>query len=369
MGYVTVTGGQTAIEEAEKLLHHYRTGQSSHPLHPETIEKQMRLLVDRIMGEGGLYAPDHASLALKQAEGDPAEAAFLLRAYRSTLSRNFYTKTVDPGEMRLIRRISSTFKDIPGGQVLGPTYDYTHRLLNFSLREETEEDFSEFLEAVDIDSEQVEQTPSFKKVTELLKAENLLADSEMEQEQEPVDITREKPAFPLSRSARLQSLARGETGAMSALAYSAVRGHGKVHPTIGELRVGYADIEIEYPGRENESLYIGETMLTEVETVNSFTETINNQAGGLNLGYGLVFGHNELKAISMAVLEHSLATEGEAPVHDEEFVLLHIDSVDSSGFISHMKMPHYVTFQAQLNRLRKFQEEEGGKPEDESRKQ
>ncbi|MGY4688339.1 carbon-phosphorus lyase complex subunit PhnI [Salibacterium sp. K-3] len=368
MGYVTVTGGEAAMEEAEKLLHHYRTARSKHPLDPETIENQMRLLVDRIMGEGGLYAPDHASLALKQAEGDPSEAAFLLRAYRSTLPRRFYSNTVDPAEMRLIRRISSTFKEIPGGQILGPTYDYTHRLLNFGLREETAEGFSEFLEAVDIDSEQLQHPLSFKKVTELLKEENLLADTDMDNEEQPEDITRQKTAFPLSRSARLQSLARGETGAMSALAYSAVRGHGNVHPTIGELRVGYADIEIDYPGSENESLYIGETMLTEVETVNSFTDTMDNKAGGLHLGYGLVFGHNELKAISMAILEHTLATEGKAPVHDEEFVLLHIDSVDSSGFISHMKMPHYVTFQSQLNRLRKFKEE-GGDPEDESCKQ
>jgi len=35
--------------------------------------------------------------------------------------------------MELDRRISATFKDLPGGQVLGPTYDYTQRLLDFTL--------------------------------------------------------------------------------------------------------------------------------------------------------------------------------------------------------------------------------------------
>jgi alpha-D-ribose 1-methylphosphonate 5-triphosphate synthase subunit PhnI len=35
--------------------------------------------------------------------------------------------------MRLERRISAVYKDIPGGQMLGPTYDYTHRLLDFTL--------------------------------------------------------------------------------------------------------------------------------------------------------------------------------------------------------------------------------------------
>jgi alpha-D-ribose 1-methylphosphonate 5-triphosphate synthase subunit PhnI len=36
------------------------------------------------------------------------------------------------------RRISATFKDAPGGQVLGPTFDYTHRLLDFALAAEGE---------------------------------------------------------------------------------------------------------------------------------------------------------------------------------------------------------------------------------------
>ena len=32
-----------------------------------------------------------------------------------------------------VRRISATFKDVPGGQLLGRTRDYTQRLLDFSL--------------------------------------------------------------------------------------------------------------------------------------------------------------------------------------------------------------------------------------------
>ena len=35
--------------------------------------------------------------------------------------------------MKIDRRISATFKDVPGGQVLGPTFDYTHRLIDFKL--------------------------------------------------------------------------------------------------------------------------------------------------------------------------------------------------------------------------------------------
>src|SRR6476660_9056280 len=134
MAYVAVTGGQEAIQQAEQLVKYYRSKESNAVLDVSMIEKQLRLLVDRIMGEGGMYAPEYAAVSLKQAEGDPAEAAFLVRSYRSTLPRNHYSLVAEPANMRVIRRISSSFRDMPGGQVLGPTYDYTHRMLNFSLK-------------------------------------------------------------------------------------------------------------------------------------------------------------------------------------------------------------------------------------------
>lgn len=357
MGYVAVTGGQKAIEHASELVSYYRLKNTQEVLSTQQIESQMRLLIDRVMGEGGLYAPEYAALALKQAEGDIAEAAFLLRAYRSTLPRNYYSQTVEPGDMRVIRRISSSFKDIPGGQLLGPTYDYTHRLLNFDLRNESDGAVQSLLKSLSIENEQLESIPSFQKVADLLREQGLLANRESNEE-EPFDITREKLTFPASRSARLQSLARGETGAMTAMAYSSMRGYGAVHPTIGELRVGYSEMYIDYPfGDDDDSLYIGELMLTEVETINSFTQ---NDQGDVEfmLGYGLTFGQNEVKAISMAILERSLATSGSSPTQDEEFVLLHIDSVESNGFVSHLKLPHYITFQSMLDRIRQAKKSE-----------
>ena len=88
------------------------------------------------MGEGSLYDRELAALAVKQAQGDLIEAAFLLRAYRTTLPRFAHSLPVDTAAMQIRRRISAMFKDLPGGQVLGPTYDYTHRLLDFGLAEE-----------------------------------------------------------------------------------------------------------------------------------------------------------------------------------------------------------------------------------------
>ena len=361
MAYVAVTGGQEAITRAEKLTNYYRLKEAKAELTIDLIEKQMRLLVDRVMSEGGMYAPEYAALALKQAEGDPAEAAFLIRAYRSTLPRNHYSCTIDPSNMRVIRRISSSFRDIPGGQLLGPTTDYTHRLLKFSLKDETASEIRKFVEdylgetfAETEDGTEAEFT--FRKVADLLREQGLIKASGAAEEIEPFDITREKLSFPASRSARLQTLARGETGAMTALAYSSMRGYGAVHPTIGELRVGYVKVYIPNPlcgdGEGDDKLYIGEVLVTEVETINSFTQ--NQESGQIQflLGYGLCFGQNELKGIAMAILERSLETSGTAPAQDEEFVLLHIDSVESAGFVSHLKLPHYITFQSSLDRIR-----------------
>ena len=85
------------------------------------------------MAEGSLYDPDLAALAIKQARGVLIGAVFLIRAYRTTLPRFGYALPIDTSSMRCVRRISATFKDIPGGQILGPTFDYTHRLLDFKL--------------------------------------------------------------------------------------------------------------------------------------------------------------------------------------------------------------------------------------------
>ncbi|BBN97538.1 carbon-phosphorus lyase complex subunit PhnI [Sporolactobacillus terrae] len=354
MGYVAVTGGQQAIETANLLNQWYRLKDADHALEVTAIEKQMRHLVDRVISESGLYAPNDAALALKQAEGDPAEAAFLLRAYRSTLERNVESLTVDPGQMRVIRRISSAFKDIPGSQILGPTVDYTHRLLNFTLRnEEAQAALKSVLQQLPKqDNPHTDHRQPFRKVADLLREQGLL--SPPNARNGLVDITRDKLTFPVPRSAKLQLLSRGDTGAMTALAYSSMREHTAQHPTVAELRVGYVELTVAYPLASNETLPLGEVMVTEVETINSFTKKDNGDVQ-FQLGYGLTFGQNETKAIAMAILEQRLETDGTSPTHDEEFVLLHVDSIEANGFVSHLKLPHYITFQSKLDVLRQAQ--------------
>src|SRR5258708_28969623 len=136
MAYVAVKGGDGALRNAHAWLAEERRGDPSVPdIGRDQSREQLGRAIDRVMAEGSLYDPDLAALAIKQAQGDLIEAAFLLRAYRTTLPRFSHTRPVDTAAMRAARRISAVFKDLPGGQTLGPTYDYTHLLLAFELAE------------------------------------------------------------------------------------------------------------------------------------------------------------------------------------------------------------------------------------------
>jgi alpha-D-ribose 1-methylphosphonate 5-triphosphate synthase subunit PhnI len=303
------------------------------------------------MSEAGLYSPRYAALALKQCEGSVDEAVFLLRAYRSTLTRNYYTLPIDGKDMRVIRRISAAFKDIVGGQILGPTYDYTHRLLEFDLEKENAEELYHDVQDMIRDCGS-EKTPFCPRVSDSLKQEGLIKKFEND-EREPQDVTVHMLEFPSARSARLQTLSRADTGFVSGLAYSSLRGFGQVHPTVGELRLGYVELCVPYLFDKEESIYIGEILITEVEC---FVTADDDKKLKLTAGYGAVFGRNENKAIAISVLDRSLETEGDTPVHNEEFVLTHGDSLEMNGFISHLKLPHYVTFQSKLDSVRKTRE-------------
>ncbi|MDF2837677.1 MAG: phosphonate metabolism [Paenibacillus sp.] len=375
MGYVAVKGGTRAIEESLNRIQYERVKRGK-VLEVEAVEAGMRGLVDQVMSESSLYSEELAALAIKQAEGSPEEAVFLLRAYRSTLPRKHYSRTVRSEEMRVERRISASFKDIPGGQILGATTDYSHRLLDFEMAEETERTIQDWLEnfrradEADPAEAPIDRLP---KVLDYLRKEGLIADCPVDPA-EPDDVTRTSLTFPASRSEKLQVLTRGQTGAVTSLAYAVIRGYGMVHPTVGELRVGQFPVYVDSPLRtadnddEDEAYYIGEIKATEVEML--VPATVEKEGGrkelNLEFGYGLCYGQNETKAIAMSILDKSLERGDKSiPTQNEEFVLFHIDSVESTGFISHLKMPHYVTFQAKLSDVRKTRKGQTGEAEGE----
>ena len=357
--YVAVKGGEKAIENAHGLMAKRRRGDPSVPeLTVEQIQQQFALAVNRIMNEGSVYDSELAALALKQASGDIVEAIFLLRAYRTTLPRFGYSEPVDTNDMEIERRVSGTFKDVPGGQVLGSTYDYTHRLLDFKLLAEGK--VPEV--ATNNDSKHEHEQEPAPHVLELLNKEGLIEQSRPEDKADkiPGDLTRDPINFPASREVRLQNLARADEGFLLSLSYASMRGYGDSHPFAGEIRIGKVPVTI-IPEELGFPVELGEIQLSECEMVNQFKGS-KEQPPQFTRGYGLAFGQAERKAMVMALIERSLRAEelGEPvnyPTQDQEFVLSHTDAVSANGFVSHLKLPHYVDFQSELEMIRRLRKE------------
>ncbi len=351
--YVAVKGGERAIDNAHAWLAEDRRGDLGvAELSIAQIREQLALAVGRVMAEGSLYDPDLAALAIKQARGDLIEAVFLIRAYRTTLPRFGASHPVDTAAMACDRRISATFKDLPGGQILGPTFDYTHRLLDFTLAAEGL--------APPAPPMAPPAEGDLPHVTGFLAREDLIQ-SNPDGPDTPRDLTREPLDFPADRPLRLQALARGDEGFVLSMAYSTQRGYGKNHPFVGELRIGSVPVEMDIP-ELGFAIELGEMVLTECETVNQFTGS-KTEPPQFTRGYGLVFGQSERKAISMALVDRALRWEelGEdnegAPAQDVEFVLYHADNVQATGFLEHIKLPHYVDFQSELELIRRLRAE------------
>ncbi len=376
--YVAVKGGEAAIAAAHRLLGEVRRGDPSvRELTAEQIDQQLALAVDRVMAEGSLYDRELAAVAIKQARGDLIEAIFLVRAFRTTLPRFGFTEPADTSCMRVRRRISATYKDLPGGQILGPTFDYTHRLIDPDLAGQAPEPQSDETSArqhlstepsadapgsgVDGAGMDAAHCGKIPHVSTLLDHDGMIEPNPAANADGVVgDITREPLAFPADRDSRLQALARGDEGFLLAMGYSTQRGFGRTHPFAGEIRFGDVDVGF-VPEELGFEVPLGRVALTECEMVNQFIGS-ETQPPQFTRGYGLVFGQLERKAMSMALVDRALRADelGEetgAPAQDQEFVLSHADNVQSTGFVEHLKLPHYVDFQAELGLLRTLRAE------------
>ncbi|MDO8451181.1 MAG: carbon-phosphorus lyase complex subunit PhnI [Rhodoferax sp.] len=363
--YVAVKGGAAAIESSWRLLDAQRRGDSAiAELSVAQIRAQLSLAVDRVMSEGSLYDPELAALAIKQASGDLVEAIFLLRAYRTTLPRLGYALPLDTARIALVRRISATFKEVPGGQLLGPTYDYTQRLLDFALLAEGEGTSPPSAETVPqqdtvptAGASSAAPSATVPRINDLLAREGLLETPQQFDAAPPGDLTREPLMFPADRALRLQALARGDEGWLLAMGYSTQRGYANSHPFAGEIRRGFVSVEL-VPDELGSAIDIGDLEVTECQMINQFSGS-RDVPPQFTQGYGLAFGGAERKTMAMALVDRSLRADelGEprvAPAQDEEFVLSHADNVEASGFVQHLKLPHYVDFQAELELVRKL---------------
>lgn len=337
MAYVATRGGEKAIEQAERL---FRAEMGAiTPERVAEIRNAMPYLVDRVMGEASLYDEDLAALALAQTGGELFEAVLLLRAWRTTQPRLQVAEVIEQDTLFTHRRISAAFKDIPGGQVLGPTLDYSHRVMATDVL--GGDTFTPpAVEAADTPS------PAYHPAVSAWQAENDLVDLPVPDAttgNDIPDLTREPLLFPSKRAHTLQSLARAETGGALALGYAAMRGYGQAHPTVNELRLAEAEIMVRHPN--GTSFSAGRVKVSQAEVVSKKGEK-------LGLGFAATMGWNEVKVIAAATLDLNAPGAAKGSATEEEFFLYHTEGVESSGFCIHFKLPHYVTFQSSLDAMR-----------------
>lgn len=368
MGYAAARGGLQAIEAAEKLVARERILGHSSWLDTDQIIEKLRLAVDRVMSEGGLWDEQLAASALRQAEGDPIEAAHLLRSYRSTLPRIAYSTPIDADDMVVLRRIVPAFRNPPGPQLLGRTTDYTGRLLH-TEDDDTQRSNAEKMAAYiqenvtnfpdnDDDKNPDRTSRSPRRLLELLRDLDSVVDRRRSDDPEPFDITRLPARPPASRSARLATMARAETGALVNVWYRNILGpDGYLHEiTLGEVRHGRLPVRMLHPLTGDE-ITVSFVRVTEVEAIEDLNG-IDEDRGRFDVGYGLCFGHNEKKAIAMANLDIACERD-QGRSFLEQSILLTTDGLDASGFLEHLKLPHYVTFRSMMERkvaIRQHQE-------------
>jgi alpha-D-ribose 1-methylphosphonate 5-triphosphate synthase subunit PhnI len=195
------------------------------------------------------------------------------------------------------------------------------------------------------------------RINDLLAREGLLETPQPVDADAPGDLTRDPLMFPTDRALRLQALARGDEGWLLAMGYSTQRGYANSHPFAGEIRRGFVSVEL-VPDELGFAIDIGELEITECQMINQFSGS-REVPPQFTQGYGLAFGGAERKTMAMALVDRALRADelGEprvAPAQDEEFVLSHADNVEASGFVQHLKLPHYVDFQAELELVRKL---------------
>jgi alpha-D-ribose 1-methylphosphonate 5-triphosphate synthase subunit PhnI len=345
VAYVATRGGERAIQSAEAL---YRwLNRQYDPGFVRDLETHLPYLLDRVMGEGSLWAPELAALAVAQTGGDLYEAVLLLRAYRSTQPRIAYAEPIDSGSMLTVRRISAAFKDIPGGQILGPTLDYSHRVLHLQNSAKPDQSLESPENARSGALATIPYVADWHRQTGLMQP----LKPDPTPPAEIPDLTRDPLLFPAPRAQRLQALARSDTGGVLALGYANMRGYGGIHPTVNEVRLAYAQVQVKHPVT-GAVFSAGRVRYSQAEVVTKFKTGADGKPA-LELGFAATLGWNEVKLIAASMLDTAMDLPEPHPAHTEEFVLSHTEPVESSGFCIHYKLPHYVTFGSDLDALRK----------------
>ncbi len=355
--YTTVRESQGAIDASARLMSQQQAGFDTDD-RAGAVGALVPVLVDQVMAEAGVVEPRVAAMAVEQARGDASRAVSLLRSWVSCLPREG-TATVAWSGIEVQRRITPAFSEPAGGQYLGASLDYAPRLLNLDTAPTVETAGTDPAPAADTDAGRLVLPRSAARLEE----QGLIATTEPTQ---PVDLTRRASAAGAGRGAFQQFLSRAETGALTALAYTAVReGPKQADPTLVELRAGQLPVTVTHP-RTGNPVRVGSFPVTTCELVLYHVQVDSSGEhtdSRFTLGYGATAGWVERRAISAAMLD-ARVTRARAnppgtaalPSDDDEWLITALDGQEATGFVEHLKLAHHVSFASDLDRVRTVRE-------------
>lgn len=298
------------------------------------------MLEEQVCAEAGLWETGVARRAVHQARGDTSHAISMLRVWAAT-QPHVRASTVTPEDVVVVRRLSSAYPQIPGGQWLGFSPDLIPRQLDWTESVQREEPLTGELptDGQRSDAPSRRQTP---RVRDLISGVPLVGHRE---DGEGPDPARTVLTPPYTRTARLAMLARGETGALVALA-ALILGR-RQEAVLVELTVCVVTVRVSHP-RTSVACAVAELPVTEVEVV---LDANVNGAPGLALGWGASLGTVERRAISLALLDAAVQADGELAeplTLDDQTVIAVADGSATTGFVEHLRLPHYASFASYL---------------------
>lgn len=299
-------------------------------------------LIDQVCGEAGIWAPDAAERAIAQAAGDPAQAVALVRVWASTLP-HAPAHTIEDGDVHLVRRLTSAFAEVPAGSWLGMAPEVGGRILDWT----DEHDATAPTPAAAPPAQPASVLPAPTRA-DTPRVRDLLAGVRLQKppaDTEGLDPAGSALSAPFGRATRLGMMARGDTGALCALAVQ-VLAHRR-EAVLLELIVADADIRLPHP-------VTGETAVVHTVPLVSAEIVLDAEvdgASGLAVGTGVSLGTMERRALAIALLDGAMVADGHLRTTvtlDEQTVVATSDGAATIGFIEHLRLPHHASFASYL---------------------
>jgi alpha-D-ribose 1-methylphosphonate 5-triphosphate synthase subunit PhnI len=305
---------------------------------------QLPVLEDQVCAEAGLWAPDAARRAIVQAGGDVPRAVSLLKVWAATLP-HLDSCPVAEADIRIERRVSSAYQDIPGGQWLGYAPDLAPRILSWDD------------DPVDVgDSEAVTPVQSIEadapSRASVPRARDLLDGLALRPEPDDgdgLDPAAGMPVPPLDRATRAGVLAGGETASLVTLA-SLILGRRR-EAVLAELTVNTVSVRVPHP-RTGRPCVVAQLPVVEAEAI---IDADVDGAPGFAVGWGASMGSIERRAISLALIDGAIQADGELDESiplDEQTVVGATDGSANNGFVEHLRLPHYASFASYVAQAR-----------------